>query len=74
MFTSGSNDWPGALGLGGYFDRRIERATANVLDRMQRPRLAARLPQIAHLELGRDAESGPLRDAWRRVRRLIGAH
>ena len=73
VFTSGSNDWPGALGLGGHFDRRIVRATANVLDRIQRPRLAARLPQIAHLRLGRDAELGPLRDAWRKVRRLISA-
>ncbi len=73
VFTSGSNDWPGALGLGGHFEKRIERATSNLLDRMQRPRLAARLPQIAHLGPGWDTESGPLRDAWRKVRRLIGA-
>jgi hypothetical protein len=46
VFASGTNDWPGALGLKGHVDRRIQRATANLLDRMQAPRLPAVEPTV----------------------------
>jgi hypothetical protein len=44
VFCSGSNDWPAALGMDGRTDRRIQRATANLLDRMQARRAAPTTP------------------------------
>jgi hypothetical protein len=49
VFASGSDGWTAALGFGGRADRRVQHATANLLDRMQAPRLKARYEQIAHL-------------------------
>jgi hypothetical protein len=74
VFASGSNDWPAALGIDGRVDRRIQRATANLLDRMQAPRLDSRLPQIAHLSpipVRVTSRTEPLMVFARRARRSL---